>query len=186
MFEKRTLIGSSILPIRFVFFMWLLFALEFVYGFDLSLFGIIPRNIYGLIGVITSPYIHAGPIHLISNTFPLLFLSITLFYNYPRIARPVFYGCYLITNLLVWLLGRPYPHIGASGLVYGLATFAILFGLLRRDVRSIMISGVVLLLYGSIYYGVLPGDERVSWESHLFGTIVGMILAGYYSQEKKV
>ena len=186
MSEKRTLVGSSVIPIRFVFFMWLSFVMEFVYGFDVSKFGIVPRTFDGMIGIITAPFIHANPLHLVSNTFPLLFLSITLFYNFHRIAKRVFYGSYLLTNILVWLLARPDPHIGASGLVYALASFAIFFGLFRRDFRSLFVSIIVLVLYGSIFHGVLPSNPGVSWESHLFGSLVGFMLAAFYSKEKKV
>lgn len=186
MFEKRTLIGSSIIPIRFVFFMWLIFVLDQNYGYELANFGLLPRTTKGLIGIITAPYIHASLFHLVSNTIPLLFLGITLFYNFHRIARNVFYSCYFLTNLLVWLFARPSMHVGASGLIYGLATFSIFFGLFRRDFKSLLVSAIVLLFYGSIFYGIIPTDGYISWESHLFGSLVGVILAAYYSKNKKV
>ncbi|HNP17676.1 MAG TPA: rhomboid family intramembrane serine protease [Fulvivirga sp.] len=186
MSSKRTLIGSSIIPIRFVFFMWLVFVLTSVYQVDFGGLGIVPRTIPGLIGIFTAPLVHAGPIHLISNTIPLLFLGITLFYNYKGIAKRVFYGCYLFTNTLVWLFARPSSHIGASGLIYALATFVICFGLFRRDIRSLIISAIVILMYGSIYYGILPQDPRISWESHLFGAVVGLILAWVFYDRKRI
>ncbi len=186
MFNKRTLIGSSVIPMRFAFFMWLIFTLEFVYGLDIKMFGLVPRDAMGAIGIITSPFFHADPIHLISNTIPFLFLGITLFYNYPIISQKVFYGCYFLTNLLVWLFARPEPHIGASGLVYALATFIIFYGLFRKQLKALLISAVVVILYGSIYYGILPTDGRVSWESHLFGSLIGLILALFYGRKNSV
>lgn len=186
MSHKRTLVGSSLIPIRFVFFMWLFFALDFIYDSDLFLIGIIPRTTIGLFGIFTAPFIHADPIHLISNTVPFLFLGITLFYNYPRISKRVFSGCYFITNVLVWLFARQEQHVGASGLVYALATFIIAFGLFRRDFKSLLLSVIVIILYGSIYYGVIPTQGRVSWESHLFGSIVGLILASAFARKKRV
>ncbi|MDX1630208.1 MAG: rhomboid family intramembrane serine protease, partial [Fulvivirga sp.] len=89
------------------------------------------------------------------------------------VASAVFVRCYFVTNMLVWLLARPSIHIGASGLVYGLASFLIFFGLFRRDLGSLFISLVVILLYGGIFYGVLPSNPLVSWESHFFGAAVG-------------
>jgi membrane associated rhomboid family serine protease len=166
--------------------MWLVFVLTFVYSIDFSGLGIVPRTIPGLIGIFTAPFVHAGPMHLVSNTVPLLFLGITLFYNYQTIAKRVFYSCYLFTNTLVWLLGRPSSHIGASGLIYALATFIIFFGLFRRDIRSLIISVIVIFMYGSIYYGVLPQDPRVSWESHLFGAITGLLMAWIYFDKRKI
>lgn len=179
-----TIIGSSLVPIRLVFLMWLTFVIDYLYGFDLSWLGIFPRTLLGSIGIITAPLVHANPFHLISNTFPLLFLGMTLFYSYRKIASKVFFRCYFITNLLVWIFGRPSIHVGASGLIYGLASFLILFGFLRKDFRSFLISLLVLILYGSIFYGILPGDENISWESHLSGVITGSVAAFQFRKVK--
>lgn len=177
MSSGRTLIGSAVVPIRFVFLMWLCFVADFLYGYDLKIFGIWPRTLSGGIGILTSPLIHADYIHLLSNTFPLLFLGAVLFYYYYRIASGIFLRCYFITNILVWLFARPSMHIGASGIVYGLASFLIFFGFMRGDFKSLFISLVVLVLYGSIFYGVLPVNPLISWESHLAGMIVGAVSA---------
>ena len=82
--------------------------------------------------------------------------------------------CYFITNLLVWAFSpRASYHIGASGLIYGLASFLIVFGFLRNELMSLLISIGILMVYGGIYYGVLPSDPGISWESHLAGSLVG-------------
>lgn len=185
MLYKRTLVGSSVIPIRFVFFMWLFFVLDDVYSIDFFLFGILPRTLIGIFGILSAPFVHAGPAHLVSNTVPFLFLGITLFYNYPKIAKPVFLGCFFMTNILVWFLGREELHIGASGLIYAMATFIITIGLLRRESKTLIISCIVLLFYGSIYYGILPNNSSVSWESHLSGTITGFGLAIYFFKQIK-
>jgi membrane associated rhomboid family serine protease len=81
----------------------------------------------------------------------------------------------------VWVFSpRVSYHIGASGIVYGLAAFLILFGLLRRDFWSLLISLIVFAMYGGIFYGVLPSHPHVSWESHLAGAIVGFASAIQY------
>lgn len=170
---ERTLIGSSIAPFRLVFFMWFIFTLERYFLIDLKFLGILPRTLFGLVGIAFAPLLHGNIIHLISNTVPLLFLGAVLFFYYHRIAPQVFLRCYFITNCLVWLFARPSIHIGASGLVYGLASFLIFFGLFRRDLRSLFISIIVVMLYGGIFYGALPSNPLVSWESHLFGAVVG-------------
>lgn len=175
MMENRTLLGSSVVPFRLVFFMWLVFTLEFYYQVNLGWLGIQPRTLSGTIGILTAPFIHGNLRHLVSNTIPLLFLGAVLFYFYPRIASVVFARCYLITNILVWLLSpRVSYHIGASGLVYGISAFLIFFGLLRWDFWSLIISAVVLTMYGGIFYGIFPGNPHVSWESHLAGALVGL------------
>lgn len=185
---ERSVLGSAVIPLRLVFLMWLFFFLELNFGLPLSNFGIHPRSWIGLIGILISPMVHGSYTHLISNTFPLLFLGGTLFYFYPRIAATVFFRAYFLTNLLVWLFARGggANHIGASGLIYGIAFFLIFFGLLRRDFMSLMISIITVLLYGGIFYGVLPSDPRISWESHFGGALVGVASAFTFSKKKRV
>jgi membrane associated rhomboid family serine protease len=181
---ERSIFGSSVVPFRVVFFMWLVFFLEYVYNWHFSNFGIHPRSIFGLIGIFTAPLIHGNVSHLVSNTVPLIFLGSTLFFFYPRIGGAVFFRAYFWTNILVWLFARPANHIGASGLVYGLAFFLIFFGIFRRDLLSILISVLTLLLYGGVFYGVLPTDPMVSWESHLAGALVGITSAITFSSKR--
>ena len=183
---ESSFFGSSVVPFRIIFLMWLCFFLEFVYGWPISNFGIQPRTVTGLIGIFVAPLIHGSVLHLVSNTVPLLFLGSVLFFFYYRIGGIVFFRSYIWTNALVWLFARPANHIGASGLVYGLAFFLIFFGLFRRDFISILISVLTLLLYGGVFYGVLPTDPRVSWESHFAGALVGIISAINFSSKKRV
>ena len=187
MSSQRSLIGSAIVPLRLVFLMWLTFSLEIFLQIDLGYLGIKPRSLDGLLGILMAPMIHGSLSHLISNTYPVLFLGTLLFYVYPRIAGTVFLRSYLITNILVWILSpRPSFHIGASGLVYGLSAFLMFFGFLRQDFLSLVISIIIVVSYGGIFYGVLPVDDRISWESHLAGAIVGTITAFDLSNRNRV
>lgn len=181
---KRTIVGSSIAPFRLVFLMWLVFVLDFIYGFDLKWLGLLPRTTEGLTGIVFAPILHGNLQHLISNTLPTLFLGGALYFSYQRIAARVFVSCYIGTGVLVWVFARPSYHIGASGLVYALAAFLIAFGFFRRDFVSLLIAVIVLFVYGSIFYGVLPTAPHISWESHLFGAIVGVFLAFIFKQSK--
>lgn len=183
---SRTFLGSALAPIRLVFLMWLTFVLYSTYGLPISGFGIYPRTLFGLIGIFTGPLIHANVLHLISNTFPILFLGGILFYFYPGVGSRVFLRAYFWTNILVWLFARPALHIGASGVVYGLAFFLIFFGFFRRDFRSIIISILIMILYGSVFYGILPTDPSISWESHFAGALVGISSAITFSVSKRV
>ena len=167
--------------------MWLAFSIQFFYQIDLGFLGIKPRSLWGLIGIFTAPLIHGNYMHLISNTFPLLFLGTVLFFFYDRIGTIVFVRCYLITNLLVWIFSpRVSYHIGASGLIYGLASFLIVYGLLRQDFLSLLISIAVIFAYGGIFYGIMPMDPRVSWESHLAGAMVGTVTAFNLTDKKRI
>lgn len=186
MSSDSSFFGSSVVPFRLVFFMWAAFYLEYTFGWPLTLFGIHPRTLFGLIGIVTAPLLHGSLLHLVSNTVPMLFLGSVLFFFYRRIGGDVFIRAYFWTNLLVWLFARPANHIGASGVVYALAFFLIFFGLFRRDFLSLFISIVVVILYGGVFYGVLPTDPFISWESHFAGALVGIMTAVTYARQKKV
>lgn len=180
--------GSSIMPFRIVFIMWLVFSIQFFYGFDFGVLGIRPRTASGLIGIFAAPLIHGTYQHLLSNTFPLLFLGTVLYFFYERIGGTVFFRSYFYTNILVWLLSpRDSYHIGASGLVYGITAFLIFFGLIRQDFISLVVAVLVLLIYGGAFlYGVMPADPRVSWEAHLAGALVGALTAFNLAPKKHV
>ncbi|UXX78556.1 rhomboid family intramembrane serine protease [Reichenbachiella carrageenanivorans] len=172
--------ASIIFPLRLTFVIWLVFTFQFYSHIDLGFLGVYPRTVKGLVGILTAPLIHGNTQHILSNTLPLLFLGITLFVFYNRIALWVFINCYFLTSILVWFFGRPFYHIGASGVIYGLAFFLIFFGLFRKDFRSLAISIVVVILYGGLVYGMLPTGSNISWESHAFGAFVGIALAFVY------
>ncbi|HMP98727.1 MAG TPA: rhomboid family intramembrane serine protease [Cyclobacteriaceae bacterium] len=169
-----------------VFIMWLVFTVEVYLQTDFNFLGIAPRRLFGLIGILTAPLIHGDLYHLISNTIPLLFLGATLYFFYERIAGIVFFRSYFWTNILVWLFAREALHIGASGLVYGLASFLIFLGWFRRDFISLFISIIITLAYGGVFYGILPQDPRVSWEAHLAGAMVGVFSAYQLSKIRKL
>jgi len=178
---------SSVVPFRLTFLMWLTFYVEIFFNIPLSNFGIVPWEPLGLIGIFTGPILHGSFQHLLSNTLPLLFLGSVLYFFYSNIAGAVFFRSYFWTNIMVWLYGRHHTsHIGASGVVYGLAFFLIFFGIFRRDFTSLVISIIVVLLYGGVIYGVLPTDPNVSWESHFAGALVGIYTAVGFSKRKDV
>lgn len=178
--------SDIIYPLRLTFLIWLVFTFQFYSQIDLGFLGIYPREISGLVGIITSPLVHGNAQHILSNTIPLLFLGITVFVFYHRIARWVFINCYILTGILVWIFGRPFYHIGASGLIYGLAFFLIFYGLFRKDFRSLAISIVIVILYGGLIYGIFPTVSHISWESHAFGAFVGIGLAFVYRNTRKL
>lgn len=139
--------------------------------------GILPRNPKGLLGIITAPLIHADWKHLIDNSIPAFILSLALFYFYRGISYRIFFLIYFIGNTLVWIIGREAYHIGASGIIYGLAAFLFLSGMIRKIRNLMAISLIVVFIYGSMIWGLLPYDYKISWEGHLMGAISGVILA---------
>ena len=184
---EGNVIASISIPIRIIFLMWAVFAVQYTFIVDLGVFGILPRQVYGLIGVVTAPLIHGSPQHLLSNTFPITILRDNLVFFYGKMARAVFFLGYFLTGLLVWLIGRQTAfHIGASGLVYFIASFLVFYGLFKRDIISLLISIVIFIFYNGMIYGVFPNQPGVSWESHLAGGIVGVVIAYMYAQKRQV
>lgn len=156
--------------------------------YNFTKLGVLPRDSSGLLGIITSVFIHGNLSHIVSNTLPILILGMMLFYFYKKIALPVFLWIWIISGLWLWLGGRnnvnyPTYHIGASTLVYGLAGFLFFSGLFRRHLRLMVVSALVVFLYGGIVWGVFPIKEEISWEGHLFGMIAGILVAFNYRKE---
>lgn len=176
--EKKKLLQSLKYPIVFVALLWLVKGFEYFTHIDLVFLGVKPRDVAGMVGIISSPLVHGSIEHLTSNSFPILILGTLILYFYPTSAKRVILGIYILTGIAVWLLARgPYRHIGASGLVYGLAFFLFFSGVFRNDVRSLAISFFIIFAYGGIVWGLFPGMLDISWESHLFGAIIGSLLA---------
>ncbi len=177
MSEKKKFRRGLLIALVLVFLIWIVKIIEL--GFDISFvrFGVLPRNVSGLPGILLFPFIHSGFDHLISNTFPIIFLVTAIIYFYPSASLRVLIIIYIFSGSLLWLIGRESYHIGASAVVYGLITFIFFSGIIRWDRRSIVLSLIVTFLYGGFTWGVLPIDETVSWEGHLSGALVGLLCA---------
>ncbi len=176
--------SSIFYTMTFVGILWLVRITESLLSFDLGVLGIHPRSLAGTVGIITGPLVHGDFQHLMSNSLPLIFLGIGVFYFYNKIALEVFFGIYFFTSLWVWIVARDAYHIGASGIVYGLASFLLFSGFFRKDSRSIAISLIVIFLYGGMAYGLFPVNEGISWESHLLGSLAGLISAFFYRRHR--
>jgi len=169
-----------------VVFVLILIGIHFYstkYGVRLSHFGVYPREFKGLFGILSSPFIHGDWKHLFNNSVPLIVLGSALFHFYNRLAIRVWIYSIIFTGILVWLGGRPSFHIGASGLVYALATFLFFSGFIRKHKPLMAISMIVVFIYGGMVWGIFPKDEHISWEGHLFGAINGLFWALYYRDE---
>ncbi|MDA3927334.1 MAG: rhomboid family intramembrane serine protease [Prolixibacteraceae bacterium] len=175
--EKKIFKYSLILPVFFLLIIWLIKIAEVVLGIRLTELGMYPRHIEGLLGIFTSPLIHGDFGHLINNSTSFLILSTALFFFYRKMAYLIFLLNYVLAGILLWIGGREVWHIGASGIIYGLAAFLLFAGILRKDVRLLTISLIVIFLYGSFFWGLFPIEEHISWDGHLMGAISGTILA---------
>jgi membrane associated rhomboid family serine protease len=168
---------SLIFPIAFTFAIWIIKLFEWGLDIDLHHWGVFPLESKGLVGIITSPFIHSDFEHLIANSIPMFALSWGIFYFYRQLAFRIVLYCLLTTNILLWFGGREAWHIGASGLIYAFASFLFFSGLFRNYYKLIAISFVVAFLYGGLFWGIFPVLKDVSWEGHLFGGCSGLIYA---------
>ncbi len=181
--DHKRFMYSLVFPVFFLIVIWLIKIAEILLTIDFTLLGIFPLKTKGLVGIITAPLIHSDIEHLIANSVPILILGTGLFYFYNKIAYKVFFLSYFIANIWIWLGARQAYHIGASGLIYSFASFLFVSGVIRKNIRLMAISLLVVFLYGSMIWGVLPLQPHISWESHLMGAIAGLVLAIYYKDQ---
>jgi len=165
------------IAVGFVALIWLIDMVNWALDLELRRFGVRPRQFAGLPGILLAPLLHGGPYHLLANSLPLLVLGTGILYLYPNSALKVLPGVYLGPGIAVWLLAAGGNHIGSSGLIYGLAGYIFVAGVIRLDRRAIAASLLVSFLYGSMVWGVLPIQPGVSWETHLAGGLIGVALA---------
>lgn len=185
--ERKKFLGSLVIPLIIVAMMWVVKTIEWSFGIYLGRFGITPHTARGLIGIFTLPFLHGNWEHLLSNTIPIIVLGTALYYCYPSLANRVVLITYLGSGLLTWCIGDPSTtHIGASALVYGLNLFLITSGFIRGNRMLIVISLIMVFLYGSFIWGMIPSlaiPQNISWEGHLSGALIGILLAIFLRKE---
>jgi membrane associated rhomboid family serine protease len=180
--ELKTIRSAAIMPALFVALLWLVHGSQAVLSVNWSSWGLYPRSLHGLLGVVTSPLLHADWMHLFNNSVSLFFLATLLVYFYRSIAAEVFFWMWLMSGVWIWIFARPSYHIGASMLVYGLAFFLFSSGFIRRNYHLMSLSLLVVVVYGSLVWGLLPILEHISWEGHMAGALAGLLCAFYYRQ----
>ncbi len=181
--DRKQFIYSIVFPGLFLLIIWAVKFYEVSMEVSFVEAGVYPRRFNGLKGILFSPLIHGDWKHLLDNSMPVLLLSLSLFYFYKDIAYKIWFLIYFIGGILLWCVGRQAYHIGASGLIYGLAAFLFLSGVIRK-VRSLMaISLLVVFWYGSMVWGLLPFDFKVSFEAHITGAVAGVVLAFVYMDQ---
>lgn len=157
--------------------LWSVHIYKELSGLSLAQFGVFPRETDGLVGILCAPLIHGSWEHLFSNSAPLFFAMTIIHFFYKRVALSSFFLVYFLTGAAVWMFGRSVYHIGASGLVYGLLAFIFWSGVFRRNIKSIVLALVITMVFFGYLEGIVPFQEGISWESHLLGLIVGIIIA---------
>ena len=197
--ERKAIFNILFFPILFLIIMWMVKLIE--YSFlpienlkDFTRYGVYPQNLSGLKGILFSPFIHGEFKHLINNSYPILILGGMLFFFYKKIAKQLFLWLFFIAGFWLWIIGGIgnkglNPHIGASGVIYALAAFLFISGIIRKNPRLYAVSMIIIFLYGSMIWGVIPPEvlggrpTNISWQGHLAGFMAGIIVAIFYRKE---
>lgn len=173
----KTILNTVRFSTILIVIIWIVHIYKYSSGSSLRSLGVYPREWDGFIGIFTSPLVHGSWEHLISNSIPLFVTTTLIHFFYKRVALSSFFLIYIITGFSVWLFGRSVYHIGASGVVYGLISFIFWSGVFRRNLKSIVLALIVIILYSGYLGGIVPNKEGISWESHLLGGLVGIVIA---------
>lgn len=179
--EQKKFFGSLAIPALLAAIMLTVKVIETAYGINMSRWGLMPQTAHGLLGILTLPFLHGDWEHLLANIPAVLVLGTALYYCYPTLAHPVMIISWIASGFLTWCIGNPGSiHVGASALIYSLNLFLILSGLIRGNRQLIVISLIMVFLYGGFVWGMIPALaklQNISWEGHLSGAIVGIALA---------
>ena len=174
---KRKNLNSLKFSAVILIIIWSVKLIEIVFDFDFTEYGVLPRNFNGLLGILFSPLIHSDVNHLLSNSLPVIILCLLIFNFYNQIAKKIFIYLYLISGLWLWCIGRESFHIGASGLIYAMASFLFFSGILRKNSQLSAVALLVIFIYGGLFWGLFPIHKNVSWEGHLTGFIAGILVS---------
>lgn len=181
--EKNKILNAIVYPGLFIAVLGLVHFIQFVFDVDWSNHGIYPRKWSGMLGVFTGPFLHGDYQHLFNNAVPLFILGSMLFYFYKELASRVVIWIFLMVGLWTWISARDAYHIGASGIVYGLFSFLLFSGFIRKHLQLIALSFFVIMVYGGMVWGIFPVKLLVSFEAHLWGFVSGLVLALYFQKQ---
>ena len=162
---------------------WSVKILEIVFDYDFTEYGVLPRKFNGLTGILFSPLIHSDVNHLLNNSLPVIILCLLIFNFYSQIAKKIFIYLYFISGLWLWCIGRESFHIGASGLIYAMASFLFFSGILRKNSQLSAVALLVIFIYGGLFWGLFPIHKNVSWEGHLTGFIAGILVSFIFRKD---
>lgn len=177
--------GAGAVMVLWVALLWVLEVVDSATGGSLDTYGLSPRRFGELRDVIPMAFLHHGFAHLISNTVPLLVLGFIAALSGLRRFAAVVVTIMIIGGLGVWLTAPDHSNtVGASGVIFGLLGYLLVRGFVNRSGLDIVVGLVVLAVYGSVLWGVLPGDPSISWQGHLFGLVGGVVAAFLFRKRR--
>lgn len=169
--------------IKIIILLWIIYGISLLIP-NIKQYGIIPRETSGIIGIFTAPFLHADVYHLMANTTSFFIFGCVLGIMEPLLFFPILCNIAILGGLATWILARQANHIGASGVIFGMFGYIVAAGFFKRKFIFIIISLLIIFIYGGMITQVLPGDPGVSWESHLFGFLAGIFTARKFSGAK--
>ncbi|GEM_PF-58874 len=178
--DQQRLYFSLWFTMLFLISIWGVFFIDKAFDLNLTYYGNRPRELRGLNGIFTYPFLHGGWSHIWNNSASFFVLNSLLFYFYRSLAIRVWSIMFISSGILLWLFGGTGNHIGASGMIYGLASFLFISGLVRKNLLLLRVTLLVVFLYGGMVWLMLPIKEHVSWEGHLSGAVCGAFLAFFF------
>ncbi len=157
---------------------WMVFIANFFIPYDLRYYGIKPRTIEGLWGILTMPFLHGNYAHISANTSMLFILLLVSLSFSRKLTFNAIFIIMILGGFLVWVFGTPNTvHIGASSVIFGLIGFLLFMGIFRRELKAFVFSVVVFLLYGGVLFLLMQNQKGVSWAGHFFGFVAGVVSA---------
>lgn len=182
--RERRLAGFQVVG-AMVALMWGLEVVDAIAGGSLDEYGIEPRDDDGLIGIVAAPFLHAGFGHLIANTVPFVVMGLVIAFKGAVRVLAVTAIVALVSGLGTWLVAPDFTlHIGASGVVFGYATYLISRGVFNRDALELAVGLIVVIVWGTALLGGLRPEDGISWQGHLFGAIGGVVAARMLRRER--
>ena len=168
--------------VKIIAILWIVHAITLILP-DISKYGIIPRETVGIAGIFTAPFLHGDIYHLIANTTSFFIFGCILALIEPALFFSILANITIIGGFATWIFAREANHIGASGVIFGLFGYIVAVGFFRKKLLYIIVSVLIIFIYGGMVFQVLPGDPGVSWESHLFGFLAGIFTAHRFAHK---
>ncbi|SFC02817.1 Membrane associated serine protease, rhomboid family [Flexibacter flexilis DSM 6793] len=183
--EARQLWYNAAWSSLLVLVLWLVHGAQELMSYSFTQHaGIFPRTVSGLLGIITSPFIHSDWEHLAANSLSIWVLTWLMLTAYRKVAPEAMLWFWILSGVWTWCLGRPSYHIGASGVVYAQLSFILFSGIWRKDSSSMALTLLVVVMYGGFIWGILPlMKSQMSWEAHLSGFLAGLILSWHFREK---
>ncbi len=173
----RALVAAGVIA-GFVSLLYVIELVDTLMGHRLDSGGVRPREADGLDGIFFAPLLHDGWAHLVANTVPLLVFGFLILLAGVARWLAVTAVVWVVGGTGTWLTGQPHSlHLGASVLAFGWLVYLLLRGIFARDASQVALGVILLLVYGGVLWGVLPGQPGISWQGHLFGALGGAVAA---------